>query len=391
MKSGMGVALDALGEKLTLAAAIDMAYRMNPSIQAARNRLEIAHSGKDIAYADFLPEVGIGYRHVLGATQPTGFVLPTIPTSVGNVAFGGSADEYDTAELRAQWTLWDFGRRSAKYGQALVTQEIAGLQYVRRQQTVAFDVARAYFEALGANAAAEVAQESVRRAQSALTDAKNFLHRGNALRNDVLRTDVFMKEMQLELVKTQTAKGVAMAKLNRAIGINPTCTSQVVELAEPPPFDLPLCDCLKLAVENRREFGVVEHGIAKAKLGAGGAEAEFMPKIVVGGVGALQQEHDPTRYAQLASAGIGIELGLFQGGRRIGELREAKSEIDLAVSGGKEVCDEIAYEVKVAYLSITDAIGADESGPGSGGPGKREFPRRGLAFRARGRHRHRGD
>jgi hypothetical protein len=50
--------------------------------------------------------------------------------------------------LRAQWTIWDFGRRSAKYGQALVTQEIAGLQYVRRQQTVAFDVARAYFEAL---------------------------------------------------------------------------------------------------------------------------------------------------------------------------------------------------------------------------------------------------
>ena len=111
-----------------------------------------------------------------------------------------------------------------------------------------------------------------------------------------------------------------------------------------------------MAVENRREFGVVEHGIAKAKLGASAAEAEFMPKVVVGGLGSVQQEHDPTKYAEHASAGIGIELGLFQGGKRIGEMREAKTEIDLAVAGGKEVCDQIAYEVKVAYLSITDAI-----------------------------------
>ncbi|HEY2881892.1 MAG TPA: TolC family protein [Pirellulales bacterium] len=354
---GIGIPLaSAPVEKLTLAAAIDLAYRMNPAIQSARNRLEIARAGNDIAYADFLPELGIGYRHVVGATQPSGFVLPTIAAAVGNVAFGGSAEEFDVAELRAQWTLWDFGRRSAKYGQALITQEIAGLQYVRRQQTVAFDVASAYFEALGANASADIAQESVRRAQSALGDAKNFLHRGNAIRNDVLRADVFLKEMQLDLVRAQTSQGIAIAKLNRAIGINPTCTSQIVDVTDPPPFDLPLCDCLQMAVENRREFGVVEHGIAKAKLGASAAGAEFMPKVVVGGLGALQQEHDPTRYAEHGSAGIGIELGLFQGGRRIGEVREAKSEIDVAVADGKEVCDQIAYEVKVAYLTINDAV-----------------------------------
>jgi outer membrane protein len=353
---GKGISLDsAPAEKLTFAAAIDLAYRMNPSIQSARKRLEIARAGKDIAYADFLPELDLGYRHVVGDTRPTGFVLPTLPTAIGNVAFGGSAEEFDVAELRAQWTLWDFGRRSAKYGQSLITEEIAGLQYVRRQQTVAFDVASAYFDVLSAQATAEVAEESVRRAQSALGDAKNFLHRGNAIRNDVLRADVFAKEMQLELVKAHTAEGVALAKLNRAIGINPSCTTQVSELSEPPPLDLTLRDCLQMAVENRREFGVVEHGIAKAKLGASAAESEFMPKVVVGGLGSVQQEHDPTKYAEHASAGIGIELNLFQGGKRIGEMREAKTEIDLAVAGGKEVCDQIAYEVKVAYLSITDA------------------------------------
>ncbi len=345
---------DETGNQLTLASAIDLAYRNSPQIQAARAKVDLAQAGKEIAYADFLPQLDIGYRHVAGNT-PDGFVLPTIPTAVGNVAYGGAAQEFDVAELRAQWTLWDFGRTASKFGQSLILQDIAGLQYLRTQQTVSFDVATAYFEALSARAARTAAKEAVRRAQSAWTDAKNYLRRGNAIRNDMLRADVFVKEMQLDLVKAETAQGVAIAKLNRAIGINPTCPTEVVELSDAPPFDQPLAQCLQLAVENRREFGVVERGIAKAKLGQNLAGSDFLPKIVAGSVGSLQQEHEPTRFSQLGSAGIGIELGLYQGGRRVGQLHGAQAEIDLAVAAGKQVCDQIAYEVKVGYLALTDA------------------------------------
>ncbi len=345
---------DASNDQLTLASAIDLAYRSSPQIQAARAKIELARAGKEIAYSDFLPQFDMGFRHVVGQA-PGGYVLPTIPTSIGNVAYGGSAQEFDVAELRAQWTLWDFGRTASKYGQSLIMQDIAGLQYVRTQQTVSFDVASAYFESLSAKAAYVAAQEAVRRAQSALNDAKNYLKRGNAIRNDMLRADVFLKEMQLEVVKAETAKGVAIAKLNHAIGINSSCPTEVVELIDAPPFDQPLTQCLQLAVENRREFGVVERGIAKAKLGQNLAVSDFLPKIVVGGLGSLQQNQEPTRFSQLGSAGIGIELGLYQGGRRVGEIHGAQAEIDLAVASGKQVCDQIAYEVKVGYLAITDA------------------------------------
>ncbi len=340
---------------LTLAAAIDLAYRTSPALQAARSRLDLSKAGKEIAYADFLPQLEIGYRHIAGTTNGGGLVLPTLPTSVGNVAFGGNGEEFDVAELRAQWTLWDFGRTTSKFGQSLITEEIAGLQYVRTEQTVAYDVASAYFDALDAKATADVAQEAVRRAGSVLADAKNFLNRGNAIRNDVLRADVFLQEMQLDLVKAQTAEGVAIAKLNRAIGINPSSATNVVELADSPSFNQPLAQCLQMAVENRREFGVVEKGIANAKLGEHAAESDFLPKVVVGGVGGLQQSHEPDHFAETAAGGIGIELGLYQGGRRVAEVHEAAAETKLVMASGKEVCDQIAYEVKVAFLAIADA------------------------------------
>jgi outer membrane protein len=344
-----------LPNELTLAAAIDLAYRANPMLQAARANIDLAKAGKEIAFAGFLPQVDLGFRNIVGTTDPSGYVLPTMATDIGNVAYGGAAEQFRTAELRAQWTLWDFGRTTSRFGQSIIMEEIAGLQYVRSQQTIGFDVATAYFEALQARASADIAEEAVRRAKSVLRDAKNYLHRGTNIRNDVLRAEVFVKEMDLAVVKARTAEGIALAKLNRAIGINPSETTQVVELADAPPFEQPLAECLQMAVENRREFGVVERGIAKAKLGENIAESQFMPRVVVGGLGSVQQMEQPDRFAQHASAGLGIELGLYQGGKRIGEMRESKAEVCLAIARGKEVCDQIAYEVKVAYLTIDDA------------------------------------
>ncbi len=148
---------------------------------------------------------------------------------------------------------------------------------------------------------------------------------------------------------------MTLAKLNQTMGMNSEEKPKLVELGEPPRFEKKLGDCLQFAVENRPEFGVVEHGIANAKLGQNVAESDFMPKVVVGGIGALEAQKDTANDAQHGSAGIAIELGLFQGGRRIGELRGSHAEVDLAVASGKQVCDQIAYEVKVAFLAIDDA------------------------------------
>ena len=44
-------------DDLTLAAAIDLAYRNSPAIAAARARVDMAQADKEIAYSDFLPQL----------------------------------------------------------------------------------------------------------------------------------------------------------------------------------------------------------------------------------------------------------------------------------------------------------------------------------------------
>ena len=79
-----------------------------------------------------------------------------------------------------------------------------------------------------------------------------------------------------------------------------------------------------------------------------------MPKLLVGGVG-LHQNASGLKDINLASGGLSIELGLFEGGRRLGRLHTAEAQIRTALAQGKEICDRIAYEVNLAYLAIVDA------------------------------------
>jgi outer membrane protein TolC len=339
---------------LTLEQAVALAQQYNPHLQVLQQRVEQARAGRQIAFADFLPEVKATLRHIEGVPAATRFALPTIPTVVGNVAFGGTSDRFDTAELMLQWTLWDFGRTMGKYGQSMAGLAIAELTYQRARQTVAFDLTRAYFGLLQARASRVTAEEAVQRAEAHLRDARNFLKRGVGVRNDVLRAEVQVAEMRLDLVRTRTAEAIAMAGLNQVLGFNVSSLTRVVDRAAEPVFDRSLAECLQLAVGNREEFRVVLQTITAAQYGIDVARAEFLPRVYVGG-SSVRQEGNGIADSRLTSGGLGIELGLFEGGRRTGRLRSARAEVGAALAQGKEICDRIAYEVDVAWLSIDDA------------------------------------
>ncbi|MBY0527441.1 MAG: TolC family protein [Gemmataceae bacterium] len=342
------------GAALSLDRAVELAWDYNPGLDVMRERIVQARGGKQVAFAEFLPQAKGSYRHIVGETTANDFTLPTLPTYVGNVTFGGASDRFNLSELNVQWTLWDFGRTPGRFGQAVSAVEIAQLQYVRARQTVAFNTTAAYLSLLQAHAVQVIAEEAVRRAESFLRDARNFLRRGTAIRNDVLRADVLLADMRLNLVKARTAEALAVAALNQTIGINVSAPTKVVDQPEAPPFDLELAQALQLAVDNRQEFGVVLQAVRSARLGTGVAQADFLPRVFVGGVGAhLDGAGLPE--SNLAAGGVNIELALFDGGRRLGKLRSAESEVRGAIAQGKEICDRIAFEVNAAYLSIVDA------------------------------------
>jgi outer membrane protein TolC len=361
-------------QTLTLAEAIDAAFRQQPRLRVYLETLEQARRGEDIAFAPFLPTAAAGYSvggfdlNVGGNTVPLGLGpvpgFTFIPT-LGSIPFGLDVKTgYELAEIKLQWLICDFGRRLGRYRQAGLAVDIAQLQSERAYQTVANEVAVAYFQVLRTRALRTTARDAVRRAEDDLGVARK-LEKGGALEKEKrLRVEVQLAESQRLLDAAEGAEAVAVAALNLAIGLNVNAPTGVVETSDVPPFTHSLAECLQTAVGLRREFQVARQSIQVADEGRRVAGADFAPRIVAEGYANDFQQAAPRGHADLAVGFIKLEWGLFEGGKRVAELRVADSKIRAAMAQAESIADTIAFQVTEAYRHlITARLAIERSRP----------------------------
>jgi outer membrane protein TolC len=237
--------------------------------------------------------------------------------------------------------------------QAGLALDIARLQADRARQTVANEVAVAYYQVLRARALRRTAQESVRRAEDELDVARKLAKGGALEREKVLRAEVQLAQARRALDVAEEAEGVAVAALNLAIGLNVSAPTAVAD-APPgvPPFEKTLADCLQDAVRQRRELAVARRAIDSAQQGVRVARADFAPRIVAEGSLFDFQQSSPRAHADLALGLIKLEWALFEGGKRVAEKHLADSRVRDALAQAEAVADTIAFQVSRAYRQV---------------------------------------
>jgi outer membrane protein TolC len=279
---------------LTLPDAIALAFQLQPRLRSALETIEQAARRQDIAHAAFLPVAATGYHvggfhlGVGGAGLPLGQAGSQLAQAFTFVPFTGALPVglnlntgYEVAQLKVQWLICDFGRRLGRYNQAGLAVDIAHLQADRARQTVANEVAVAYYQVLRARALGRTARESVRRAEDELAVARKLARGGALVREQVLRAQVQLAQAQRALDLTEEEAGVAVAALNLAIGLNVSAPTQVADVGPgEPPFRKTLAECLEEAVGQRREFAVAARAIESAQEGLRVARADFAPRLV---------------------------------------------------------------------------------------------------------------
>jgi len=360
------------GQTLTLTQAIDTAFRQQPRLRVYLESVEQARRGEDIAFAPFLPMAVASYSvggfdlKVGGEGVPLG-PLPgfTFLPSLGSIPIGLNINTgYELADLKLQWLICDFGRRLGRYRQAGLAADIAQLQSERAYQTVANEVSVAYYQVLRTRALRKTASDAVRRAEDDLEVAKKLEKGGAVEKEKRLRVEVQLAESQRLLDAAEGAEAVAIAALNFAIGLNVNAPTGVEESSDIPPFTQSLAECLQTAVGLRREFQVARASIQAADEGRRVAKADFAPRIVAEGALIDFQQSAPRGHADLGVGFIKLEWGLFEGGKRVAELRVSDSKIRAAMAQAESIADTIAFQVTEAYRQLDVArLGIDRSRP----------------------------
>ncbi|OWK36682.1 TolC family protein [Fimbriiglobus ruber] len=368
VKPGAPAASPLPGEDpLTLDQAKELADRVNPQLNRTRETVSRAAADERVVFADFLPSVSLSHEFD-AVTSSTGFVgvkdgrrFVQLPIR----GYGPGTQDFQVLDLELRYTVFQFGKRLARHDQAVLRWEIARLQTERARQAVGFDVSARYAEALEAYATRAVAERTVERAAEILRDAANLEKSGVLTREDVLRAEVQVADARQSLTTAKSGVHIALAALNRAIGITIGFPTRVTEAAlpiatpqapapEPRPFGLALEECLDFAVRSRPELAVVQKAIQASARGVDSARADYLPTIGTRATGSVVDGVD-VQNSVVLNAGIYVKWDIYTGGKRAGVVAAAQSDVRAAVAEAQQICDTIAFEVHVAFSNIVDA------------------------------------
>jgi outer membrane protein len=338
-------------EALSFRQAIEFGLQNNPRLPAALAAIERARGEVDVAFSPFLPQ--IDYLSHAAITSPT--LGPAAAGSTGIIlSQGEGTHEYAQAELQIQWTVCDFGRTAGHYNETKARERIAELQSARVQQTVGFDVASAYLLSLRADAARRIQDEAIRQAEATLHDTRSRRAAGVAEKDDVLRAEVQLAAAKEDLDVARQVELSSHARLNNAMGRDASLPVTLLGWNSEPPYSLSLAQSLEIAAAQRAEIAIAREEVAGAQFGREAAKAEFLPRVyAVGSFGTVGGTN--VQRGMQEGTGLHIDLPLYTGGRRHGELHVADADIHRAVAGARSILDGVTLEVTLAYLAATTA------------------------------------
>ena len=199
---------------VTLADAIKLAERTQPSMVQAQGDVRTAAAQRRNAWGNFLPSLTASSSASEFFSEGTSRVDPV----TGQLTTGNSTNRSVSTSLSASVDLFTGFRRGAELQAAKAGQVQADASLVDTRFQQALTTTNVFFDALSAAQLLSVREASVRRAEEQLKVAVSKLHAGSATRSDSLRSLVTLGTARLNLIQAQTDLATAEANLARQVG-----------------------------------------------------------------------------------------------------------------------------------------------------------------------------
>ncbi|HET9984835.1 MAG TPA: TolC family protein [Longimicrobiales bacterium] len=354
---------------LSVSDAVSWALERGEEVQLARAQVELAESQIKDARAAALPQLSanLGYTRTFASQFDTGgsFTLPDSlkfsPDSTATLAervsylerrtpsaglgglgslFGdlpfGRENAY-TATASFSQLLYSGGRMGAALDVAEEYRDVAGLQLREQRAETELAVRTAYYHALLAGELERIADAAVRQAEDFLAQERLREKSGAAAELDVLRAEVALENLKPQLVQARNAAELATLDLRRLVNapagrplklttpLEAPPSAELAEAAAPP----------ETWLGRRAAVEAADRTVRMRELGVKIARGSFLPSV------SLRMNYGRLAYPTQAfrlqgdwrtdwTAGLSVELPIFDGLRRNAQLDQAHAELDAA-------------------------------------------------------------
>ncbi len=212
--AGLSPNLRGQERSVTLADAVRLSERVQPSVVRAAGDLETAAAQRRNAWGAYLPTLSASSSASTFFSEGTSRIDPV----TGQLLSGNSSNRSLSTSLSASVDLFTGFRRGAEMGAARANRTAAEASFVDARFQQALATTNQFLDALAAQQLVRVRESSVRRAEEQLKTSVAKLRAGSATRSDSLRSLVTLGNAKLELLRTGTDLATAEAGLARLIG-----------------------------------------------------------------------------------------------------------------------------------------------------------------------------
>lgn len=352
---------------LSLEQAVARATGESEEVLLARSQLDLADAQVAATRAQALPQVSAtaGYTRTLASAFDTGgggFVLPdslrfdpdpTLPLeervtyledrvpyaalgSLGSL-FGdlpfGQENTY-VASINGSQLLYSGGRVGAALDIARSYRDAATLNLAEEEAEIELQVRTAYYQALLAGELEQIAVAALLQAEEFLVQERLRLSAGRASELEVLRAEVSRDNLRPQLVQARNAAELATLNLKRLVDIPLTIPITLTTPLAPPaapavavPVDPETLTSERAAVlAAERQVDIREQQVRIAR-------GAYLPSVSFN-MGYGKQLFPSTTFAFQEdwrtdwTAGISVQIPIFNGGQRGAELAQARVELD---------------------------------------------------------------
>jgi outer membrane protein TolC len=340
-----------------VARGIEASHRLE-ELRAVRAGAEAAVDGR---LAERRPQVAIegGYTRT-SDVEEFGFLTPEGRL---NVIFPNIPNNY-RSRLDLQWLAYSGGRVQALARAARADLEAAGQDLAAAGDDLRLEITRAYWQTVTAAETARVVEESTKRMDAQLNEARSRFEAGLIPPNEVLSVEAQRARQQALLVEAQNGEAVARADLKRLIGLGEEAPLVLdASLDRVPAATSPVEALIEEARTARSERRALEQRVAASAGRRTAAGSGRLPSVIVAG-GFDYARPNPRilprrdRWDESWDVTVNARWTLWEGGRVKAQVAEAVAAEEAARARLAEFDSRLALDVRQRRLDLESARAA---------------------------------
>lgn len=357
-----GVPAAGVPQVVTLDQAVAIGFARSPLLAAARATIEIDSAPVDLDKTGLLPN--------LSGTASTGHDFtqnaPTTPPPGTESTSRSEPTNYvnNSLSLSLKQLIYDGGKIANELRAAKYTQSGAIATYKRELQTVAFNVANAYYTALAAQRATQIANETVKLDQVNANLVEAQIQAGTTARSDLLTAELPVAQARVTLVKDQGAELSAQAAFVNAMGLDantyvlPQDDGNVLAGASgAPQVPVPTYDsAIARAYMLRPDLSTSQLAVASAQASLKAARLGLFPNLSgSGSYGTASTDSHGGTFRNSGSIGLTLSVPIFDQGVTHAQVEQAQGTLDSAVAALENAREGIQLNVKQTLVNLVSA------------------------------------